>query len=122
MIYSQDEIEAIARLIVERGTGKLAKPPAGELNRQQICAALGVSESTIRRLEQSGLPFTPVGVRSKRYDLLECKNWLKEHNQCPSGTTKRVENTSALWSGEKEFTESYRKVQLRVMPSASKRK
>ena len=42
-----------------------------ELNRQQIRAELGVSESTIRRLEQQGMPFTPVGVRSKRYDLEE---------------------------------------------------
>jgi phage terminase Nu1 subunit (DNA packaging protein) len=117
MNMSQDEIDAIARLIVERGTGKMARPPAGELNRQQICAALGVSESTIRRLEQSGLPFTPVGVRSKRYDLQECKNWLKEHNQCPSGTTKKAASTSVSWSAAKEFTESCRKVQLRVTPS-----
>ena len=42
-----------------------------ELTRQQLCAALGISESTVRRLEQDGLPFTPVGVRSKRYDLAE---------------------------------------------------
>lgn len=27
-----------------------------ELTRQQICATLGVSESTIRRLEHQGLP------------------------------------------------------------------
>ena len=47
------------------------------LNRQEICAALGVSESTIRRLEQGGLPFTTVGARSKRYDLAECKAWLR---------------------------------------------
>jgi hypothetical protein len=48
-----------------------------ELNRQQICAALSVSESTIRRLEGLGLPFTPVGVRSHRYNLEECKTWLR---------------------------------------------
>ena len=88
-----------------------------ELNRQQLCAALNVSESTIRRLEADGLPFTPVGVRSKRYDLAECKAWLKV-NQCQSGKTKTAVNTSALWSAGKGFTESCRKVQLRVMPSA----
>lgn len=48
-----------------------------ELNRQQICAALGVSESTIRRLEQGGLPYTPVGARSKPYNLAEWKEWLR---------------------------------------------
>lgn len=93
-----------------------------ELNRQQICAALGVSESTIRRLEQHGLPYTPVGLRSKRYDLAECKMWLKENQPCQSGMTNKVANTSALWSAAKEFTESYQKVQLRVMPSLPKQK
>jgi phage terminase Nu1 subunit (DNA packaging protein) len=89
----------------------------GELNRQQICAALGVSESTIRRLEQVGLPYTPIGVRSKRYDLAECKKWLKENQQCQSGKTKTVGSTSELWSKANAFTESCRKVHLRVMPS-----
>jgi phage terminase Nu1 subunit (DNA packaging protein) len=87
-----------------------------ELTRQQLCAALGVSESTIRRLEQDGLPFTPVGSRSKRYNLDECKRWLKV-NQCQSGKTKPAANTSALWSAGNAFTESCRKTHLRVMPS-----
>jgi phage terminase Nu1 subunit (DNA packaging protein) len=87
-----------------------------ELNRQQICAALGVSESTIRRLEADGLPFTPVGVRSKRYDLAECKAWLKA-NQCQHGKTSKDVGTSGLWSAANAFTASCRKVQLRVMPS-----
>ena len=30
----------------------------GELNRQEICAALGVRESVIRRSEQRRLPYT----------------------------------------------------------------
>ncbi|CAM3351073.1 MULTISPECIES: helix-turn-helix transcriptional regulator [Polaromonas] len=89
-----------------------------DLNRQQICAALGVSESTIRRLEHTGLPYTPVGSRSKRYDLAECKKWLKENQVCQSGKTQKVVNTSALWSAANAFTESFRKVQLRVTPSA----
>ncbi|MGH6627610.1 MAG: helix-turn-helix transcriptional regulator [Burkholderiaceae bacterium] len=88
-----------------------------ELNRQQLCAALGISESTVRRLEQSGLPYTPVGVRAKRYDLAEVKKWLRD-NQCQSGQTNRAGGTSALWSAANEFTESCRKVQLRVMPSS----
>lgn len=47
------------------------------LNRQQLCAALSISESTVRRLEQIGLPYVPVGARSHRYDLDECKEWLR---------------------------------------------
>lgn len=48
-----------------------------ELTRQQLCAALTISESTVRRLELDGMPYTPVGIRAKRYDLDECKAWLR---------------------------------------------
>lgn len=47
------------------------------LTRQQLCAALQISESPVRRLELDGLPCTPVG-RGKRYELAECRLWLKE--------------------------------------------
>ena len=91
-----------------------------ELTRQQLCAALGVSESTVRRLELLGLPFTPVGVKSHRYDLAECKAWLKLNGAgaCQSGRINKAASTSALWSAAKEFTASSRRAQLRVMPSA----
>ena len=84
-----------------------------EMNRQQICAALGVSESTIRRLEQAGLPFTPVGARSKRYDLAECKAWLRSNppGQQPSSSE------ASQWAPTPEFTAMCKKVKLRVMPS-----
>ena len=49
------------------------KGSTGQLTRQQICSGLGVGESTIRRLEQAGLPFTPVGECSHRYDPNACK-------------------------------------------------
>jgi phage terminase Nu1 subunit (DNA packaging protein) len=86
-----------------------------DLTRQQLCAALAISESTVRRLEQSGLPCTPVGVRGKRYDLAECKRWLREH-QCQPGSTKTAVAMPELWSAANAFTESYRRAHLRVMP------
>jgi hypothetical protein len=86
------------------------------LTRQQLCAALTISESTVRRLELDGLPYTPIGVRAKRYDLDECKNWLREH-QCQSGPTKTGAATSASWPAASEFTASYRRAVLRVTPS-----
>lgn len=47
-----------------------------ELTRQQICATLGVSESTIRRLEHQGLP------RCNPVDLLRSAQAAKpEHTQ-----------------------------------------
>ncbi|WP_322534555.1 hypothetical protein SR858_10985 [Duganella zoogloeoides] len=112
MKFDENELARIAELVASKN-----KSPMGELNRQQICTALSVSESTIRRLEQQGMPYTPVGARSKRYDLAECKKWLKENQLCPSGTTKTAANTSGSWSPGKEFTEYCRKAQLRVMPS-----
>jgi hypothetical protein len=87
-----------------------------DLTRQQLCAALTISESTVRRLENDGLPFTLVGVRAKRYDLAECKRWLREH-QCQPGSTKKAAVTSELCSAASAFTASFRKAHLRVMPS-----
>lgn len=52
-----------------------------DITRQQLCAQLGISESTVYRLEQDGLPFTTVGRKAKRYNLTEVKTWLRE-NQC----------------------------------------
>lgn len=86
-----------------------------ELTRQQLCAALGISESTVYRLEQGGLPYTPIGIRGKRYNLAECKAWLRE-NQCQSGK-KTASGTSGSWSAGSGFTDACRKVHLRVMPS-----
>lgn len=88
-----------------------------ELNRQQICAALGVSESTIRRLEHLGLPFTPVGVRSKRYNLEECKTWLRTQYVPGADAQVLVGQSRDLWKMSKEFTEACKNVKLRVRPS-----
>ena len=87
-----------------------------ELNRQQLCATLQISDSHLYRLELSGLPFTPIGKRSKRYNLDEVKTWLRE--KCQSGQIKKAERTSPSWSAAKEFTDACRKVNLRVMPSS----
>jgi phage terminase Nu1 subunit (DNA packaging protein) len=88
------------------------------INRQQLCAALNVSESTIRRLEHIGLPYTPVGARAKRYDLDECRRWLREHQPCPSGKTNAAATTLASWPAASVYTELCRKVQVRVTPSS----
>lgn len=87
-----------------------------ELNRQQLCAELSISESTVRRLEKDGLPFTPVGLRAKRYDLAECKAWLKVNVRQPEKASRTV-NTSASRLAVDAYTASFKKVKLRVMPS-----
>ena len=90
-----------------------------DLTRQQLCAELTVSESTVRRWELDGLPVTPIGRRGKRYDLAEVKRWLRGRG-CQSGPTKTEFTTSALWSAGRAFTDACRKVQVRGMPSSSK--
>jgi hypothetical protein len=88
-----------------------------DLTRQQFCAALNISESTVRRLELAGLPFTQVGIRAKRYNLAECKGWLRENQGCLSGQTSKAAAMSASRSMGSAFTDACRKVHLRVMPS-----
>ena len=90
-----------------------------ELNRAQLCVAMAVSDSTVGRWLAAGLPYTPVGVRGNRFNLAECRTWLREQYQpCQSGQTSKAGATSASWSPASAFTESSRQVQLRVMPSA----
>ena len=87
------------------------------ITRAQLIGAMNVSESTIRRLETGGLPFTFIGPRSKRYNLLDVKAWLKgQDKKCLSGRTERAESTLALCLGDKEFTDACRRTQLRVLP------
>lgn len=91
-----------------------------DLTRQELCVQLRISESTVRRLEQDGMPCTPVG-RSKRYDLTECKQWLRTYKpskKCQSGQTPKGADTSGSWSKAAEFIESSQKVRRRVMPSS----
>jgi len=90
------------------------------MNRQQLCAALNISESTVRRLEHAGLPYTPVGLRAKRYDLDECRRWLKENQPCQSGRMSGGAITLASWPAASAYTELCRKVQVRVKPSSSR--
>lgn len=80
--------------------------PAPALTRQQICAALGVSESTIRRLKHAGLPYTSVGVRTKRYDLAECKVWLRTEHVAPARGAMTVGVDKDLQSRTQAFAES----------------
>lgn len=90
-----------------------------ELTRAQFVAAMAVSDSTVGRWLAAGLPYTPVGVRGKRFNLAECRQWLREQYQpCQPGQTNKAAATSASWSPANAFTESFRRVQLRVTPSA----
>lgn len=86
-----------------------------QITRQQLCADLGISESTVRRLEQAGLPFTPIGKRTKRYDLEECKAWLRDVYR--PGKQQQGRPQTELSEATKQFVESARKMKRRVEPS-----
>lgn len=91
--------------------------PPNALTRQQICAALDVSESTIRRLEHAGLPYTAVGARKKRYDLAECKAWLRTEYVAPTRDMTAAGVATDLQRRGKDLIESSKKMKLRVRPS-----
>lgn len=77
------------------------------MTRQQVCAELGISESTVRRLEQAGLPFTTIGRRTKRYDMEECKAWLRQTYRPDGsleGTSKDVKNLAGEINGKARVT------------------
>lgn len=86
------------------------------MTRQQLCAALSISESTVWRLESHGLPTIPVGIRAKRYDLEEVKSWLRLNEALLRERRETVKTTLKV-SGGRDFLDASRRVRLRVMPS-----
>ena len=89
--------------------------------RQEVCATLQISESTLYRLELQGMPFLQVGKRAKRYELDAVKEWLQRSRPCPSGSTLKAEEMSQFRSMADEYIESFQPRRLRVMPSNSRR-
>jgi hypothetical protein len=54
-----------------------------DLTRQQLCAALSISESTVRRLERDGLPYSGDGLE-RRYNADTCKEWCRQFYAKPA--------------------------------------
>ena len=88
-----------------------------QITRQQLCAELAISESTVRRLEGAGLPFTPIGKRTKRYDLEECKTWLRDVYRPDEQQQQQRLQAARLSKGAREVMEMARKMRRRVEPS-----
>lgn len=90
------------------------------LTAAQLASALGISERQVYRLGSEGMPSVPIGARGRRYDLEECRNWLRESYPCLSRERRPVAGRSASASTISEFTDACRRVHLRVKPSVSK--
>lgn len=89
------------------------------MNQTEVAADLGISVRQLQRLTAAGLPFTPVGVKAKRYDAAECRAWLRANPQCLSSNSRPAAGKSLPASTISEYTDTYRRVHLRVKPSDS---
>lgn len=85
----------------------------------ELAAHLRVSERTVARMVLDGCPSMLVGSR-RRFDLAAVISWTTERSACPPAKTPMAVGTQRLASAVADFTAASRKVQLRVMPSASK--
>lgn len=90
------------------------------LTEAELAAALRISARQVQRLTSAGMPVVPIGTRGKRYDLEECKNWLKDNYTCLSNAQKTGATKSAYASAVNAFTDASRRAHLRVKPSESK--
>lgn len=90
----------------------------------ELAASLGISTRQVQRLEAAGLPFTPVGVRKKDYDLAACRAWLQANHEaitaCLSTRQRTVDTKSMSASAASAFIAASSRVQLRTMPSSAK--
>ena len=90
------------------------------LTPSELATALRISERQVQRLTADGMPFQPVGARGKRYDLEQCKAWLRENHTCLSNKQKQAASKSVSASAVNAFTDACRRAHLRVRPSESK--
>jgi excisionase family DNA binding protein len=87
----------------------------------ELAAALKASERTVARMVAAGCPSMLVGAR-RRFDLAAVTAWTAQQAAaaCPSAKTPKAAGTPKPASGAADFTDACRRVQLRVMPGASK--
>jgi hypothetical protein len=86
----------------------------------ELASALKICERQVQRLVAAGMPWQPVGARSKRFDLDECRLWLRINYQCLSSQPKPGVMKYPSASIVKEYTDASRRAQVRVRPSEFK--
>jgi phage terminase Nu1 subunit (DNA packaging protein) len=86
----------------------------------ELAAAMRVSTKTVSRWDAAGCPCEWAGSR-RRYDLAAVQAWNRERAACRSEETPKADGTQRHALTGAGFTAACRRVQLRVMPSASKR-
>jgi phage terminase Nu1 subunit (DNA packaging protein) len=85
----------------------------------QLAAHMSVSARTVARWDAEGCPCEWAGKR-RRYDPEAVRAWNREKaTACPSDKTPKAAGTPKPASIVGDFTAACRRVQVRVMPSAS---
>jgi phage terminase Nu1 subunit (DNA packaging protein) len=86
----------------------------------ELAAAMRVSTRTIARWDSEGCPCEWAGSR-RRYDLAAVQAWNRERApQCQSEKTPKAGGTQRLASVAAAYTDAFRSVRVRVMPSGLK--
>lgn len=87
-----------------------------DLTRQELCVQLRISESTVRRLEAKKMPtVADKWMRSKRYNLVEVRKWLRP-------VAPEVVAAAALESLRSYYSGNARARMLNRMPSWADKK
>lgn len=88
----------------------------------ELAAYLSISVRQVQRLRAAGMPATPVGARSIRYDHAQCMAWLQANQDslCHTASTPAADLRSLSASAARDYTDACRRAQLRVTPSESK--
>lgn len=87
------------------------------LTEAELAAELKISTRQVQRLTAAGMPYTPTGMRGKRYDLEECRSWLRNNPECLSNQQKQAATKSQSALIVKEYTAASRQARVRVKPS-----
>ena len=96
------------------------EPPRHCFTAAELAAYLRVSERSVSRMVLDGCPSLLVGSR-RRFEVEAVLTWTRERTPpCPQEKMLQTAGTLKSASVAGAFTDAYRRVQLRVTPSASK--
>jgi hypothetical protein len=85
----------------------------------ELAAHLRVSERTVARMVLEGCPSMLVGSR-RRFELPAVIQWTQERGACQSEKTATAVGTQRPASVAAAFTDAFRSVRVRAMPSGSR--
>ena len=70
--------------------GLPTRPVEPYVTRRELARMMGVSESSVKRLEAAGMPRVTWGLRTVRYLPSVAIGWAKAHNGADANQTRRI--------------------------------